>query len=287
MLNNKSIGLVILNYNDFETTIKLLKAIEYYTIIDHIVIVDNLSTDTSFKELLKYKNSKIDVLQTDVNGGYSYGNNFGAFYLIKKYNIDILFIANPDVEFSEEFIIKCSEILNKNMVQAISGKMLDHDGKISKYNYKINSYFEDLIDSTLFLRKIILNNKITYAKRENDYIYVDFLPGSLFAINAKVFKEIEGFDSNVFLYYEETILSLKLKNKGYKLAISSNISFKHIHSVSINKSIKKINQLKQLYKSRLYLYENYFKISRIKLLLLKLFMTYGIFTRKIIYKFLY
>lgn len=43
---------------------------------------------------------------SDKNGGYSYGNNYGAFYLIDKYMVDILVIANPDVEFTEAFLIR-------------------------------------------------------------------------------------------------------------------------------------------------------------------------------------
>lgn len=287
MYKNLKIGIVILNYKDSDNTKKLCRLISKYNLIDKIVIVDNLSPDDSFERLISLKSDKIDVLQSDKNGGYSYGNNYGAFYLTKKYNTDILFIANPDVEFSEKFILGCAEILTQNLVQATSGIMLYPNGDRSKWNGKINSYFEDLIDCTIFIKKLIINYSMDYAKRQNNLIYVDFLPGSLFAINANIFKKIGGFDENVFLYYEESILSLKLRKKGYKVAISSSLSFKHIHSATISKSINKINQLKQLYKSRLYLHKNYLKTTKTQLILLKIFMQYGIFMRKIIYRFLY
>ena len=41
---------VIINYNDYETTKKLLDNIKDYKVIDKIYVVDNHSTDNSYKE---------------------------------------------------------------------------------------------------------------------------------------------------------------------------------------------------------------------------------------------
>ena len=45
------IGCVVLNYNDADTTLDLLKRIEPMEIIDQIVLVDNKSTDNSLERL--------------------------------------------------------------------------------------------------------------------------------------------------------------------------------------------------------------------------------------------
>lgn len=161
------------------------------------------------------------------------------------------------------------------------------DGRKSFWNGKINNFYEDLIDCTIFIKQFFNNSKMSYAMQIGELIYVDFLPGSLFAIDGATFMKINGFDDGVFLYYEESILSIKLKRLGYNLALCKNITFKHIHSASINKSIKKINQLKLLYKSRLYLYNNYFNATKLQIILLKIFMAYGIFMRRILYKIFY
>lgn len=68
---NKKIGIVILNYNDALSTLKILKQIRNYSAIDHIVIVDNLSPDGSFQQLKSLAGDKVDVIQSDRNGGYS------------------------------------------------------------------------------------------------------------------------------------------------------------------------------------------------------------------------
>ena len=89
-------AIIILNYNDLETTKNMLNLIKDYKILDLIVIVDNKSLDNSYQELKKFENSKIKVLETDKNLGYAYGNNYGLNYLENK-NIDNVIISNPDV----------------------------------------------------------------------------------------------------------------------------------------------------------------------------------------------
>lgn len=85
--------------------------------------MDNRSPDGSFAALQRLSDEKVDVLQSDKNGGYSYGNNFGAFYLMDHYHMNILLIANPDVEFTETFLIQVVRDMEKYHVQAASGYM--------------------------------------------------------------------------------------------------------------------------------------------------------------------
>ena len=68
--------MVILNYNDSETVEEYYNLIKDYHSIDRIVIVDNKSPDGSFKKLCLLNKGNVDVIQTDKNKGYSYGNNY-------------------------------------------------------------------------------------------------------------------------------------------------------------------------------------------------------------------
>ena len=42
-MNEKTVSCVILNYNDAETTLNLVLRVKGYSLIDHIVVVDNCS----------------------------------------------------------------------------------------------------------------------------------------------------------------------------------------------------------------------------------------------------
>ena len=98
---------------------------------------------------------------------------------------------------------------------------------------------------------------------------VEVVPGSFLAIKAKVLKDIAYYDENTFLYCEESILATKLKNKGYKSGIITSFSYKHMHSVSINKTFKKVDTVKIFYDSKLYYNKKYNKIGRFKECILK------------------
>ena len=61
MKNIESTACVILNYNDADTTISLVKKIEDYKNIEHIVVVDNCSADHSLEKLEKISNEMVDT----------------------------------------------------------------------------------------------------------------------------------------------------------------------------------------------------------------------------------
>jgi GT2 family glycosyltransferase len=80
-----SIAAVILNFNSYQDTIRLVGELQGQTIVENltIVVVDNLSKNNSYEELvpLEQKYPNVIVLQTGKNLGYAQGNNFGLRYL--------------------------------------------------------------------------------------------------------------------------------------------------------------------------------------------------------------
>lgn len=110
------IGCVVLNYNDADTTLDLLKRIEPMEIIDQIVLVDNKSTDNSLERLKEQESNKVHVVCAKKNGGYGSGNNVGIGYLRKNYSCDYIIIANPDVIFNESVIKKMVNEFDENTV---------------------------------------------------------------------------------------------------------------------------------------------------------------------------
>ena len=96
---------VILNYNDAETTEKLVKQIADYNVLHQIIVVDNASTDDSLERLKKLEADqpgRLHVLSADHNGGYGSGNNLGVRYAAGQGGATHVLIANPDVVFSEQ-----------------------------------------------------------------------------------------------------------------------------------------------------------------------------------------
>lgn len=226
--------IIILNYNDSERVTKLVHQISEYSSVNQILIVDNCSTDDSFNMLLPLKSDKVDVIQTKANGGYAVGNNFGTEYAVKKWKVETLFFANPDVSFEEETIIAVEKTLFTSREYAVATALV-------KYGYNVwdlPAYWGTvrmlfLLAFTMHKRQI--KKRLLEKKGIHD---VGVVEGSFFAIKASVFKEIGGFDERTFLYMEESILSYKLHQRGYKEVVNADVFYLHEHSKSISKEYK-------------------------------------------------
>lgn len=276
-------GIIILNYNDVSTTLGLVSKIGKYKSLNYIVVVDNCSTDDSYTKLCTLKSEKTHVIKSDKNGGYSYGNNCGIKYLISSFKVDIIFIANPDVEFDEIVVLELVNLFEKTDYAMLSGIMLDSNGiiKIGPL-WKIPSYFDDVINCFLVLSYIKQKRSLILSDYLKDNIIdVDLLPGSFFAIRSSIIESIGYFDEGTFLYCEERILARKLKDEGYKTGLVTNVEYFHLHGSSIEKTYKSIQTRKMLFESKLYYQVKYNKIHWFKQLILKICMKVSVIEYKI------
>ena len=121
-----NLGIVILNYNDAGTVLKLHEKIKDYRVIRHIIIVDNFSTDNSYDVLRSLEKGKTVVLRSNKNGGYAYGNNIGVKWLINNTDTDIICIANPDIVVDETVFKRLLNGFIETDFAALSGSA---DGK--------------------------------------------------------------------------------------------------------------------------------------------------------------
>lgn len=255
--------LLILNFNDSFTTIQLIDTIASYKSIDHVLVVDNNSTDDSIAVLQKKCKGKVELIKTDKNGGYGYGNNYGVLYLKRKYNSKFVVIANPDVIFSEESVIRMETFLNSNPSYALIAPVM-HD---KTNNRTLNFGWNIPKKSTYIIEMGLLGSKIASRKRPKfDFtkttIDLDAVAGSLLMVNTDSFVEAGCYDENVFLYCEETILGFRFKKSGFYSAVLSNISYIHNHSVSISKTFKSIfKRRKLMIKSKLYVLKQYYRAN--------------------------
>ena len=271
------LAVIVVNFNDEKDTIKYVKKIEEYDVINKIVVVDNKSTNPNcFDNLKSLCSRKVDVISSDKNGGYSYGNNYGIKYLEKSGLIfDYYIISNPDIEILEEAIIESIDFLEKNKdVGVVAPKMLNIEGKrIRRCSWKKRTFIRDLVYSSRFLElifyKVLKKGEYSDIEFEQNSLQVDCISGALFIISKNVYSQIGGFDENVFLFYEEDILSEQLKEKGYLIYSLNNISFKHFESQTIGKSFSYYRKLKELYYSKMYYQKTYNKINIFQVLIFK------------------
>lgn len=274
---------IILNYNDASSVLKLYDQIKDYVVLDHIIIVDNASTDDSYKQLKILSNKKTTVLLSDKNGGYGYGNNIGLRYS-QKLGATHALIANPDVSFEEKTILNCLNVLREYcQAVAIAPKIK----QTKEYAFKVVPAFKDIFSASLLSNKIFKPRLYSQKYFKNKQIVeVDALIGSLVLFDLNKFAECGFYDENVFLYNEEIIIAQKFKQKGYKSLLNLKDNYEHFHSVSIKKEIKSIIKIKRIgLESHYYYLKHYANASFITLIMFKFLIPF-IYIQAIIYSYI-
>ena len=263
--------MVIVNHNDYETTKRLLDNVKDYKVLKEIVVVDNKSTDNSLEELRKLKNKKITIIDSGENKGYSYALNVGCKYLIDKYKSLNIVISNSDIIIESELDIKDlnSYISTKNV---IVGPTIIQGNDLNR-GFKIPSPWQDIKQNIVFFGKRVLAKELSYPDNyyHKDISKVDTVSGCFFMISSKHLEDMGYFDENVFLYYEENIMGIKTKKLGKNIIVCNNVDVIHDHSVSIDKSLKRIKKYDILKTSQEYFEEKYNGASKIELFFLKVF----------------
>ena len=140
-------GFVILNYNDYQSTSKLLDKIDMNVRDAIFCVVDNCSTDNSYELLKKYEMHNCHIIKNEENRGYAAGNNVGCRYLINDFSVEIIFILNPDVEFEWQMVDRIVDVFVQHPeYQVLTPVMTNSDGETSVCPYiRIPTFLQDVL----------------------------------------------------------------------------------------------------------------------------------------------
>lgn len=260
--------MVIINYNDYKTTMNLIDNIKDYKCLNDIIVVDNNSTDNSYKYLKKISHNNIDIIRNTKSRNFSSGLNLGAKYVIKKFGKCNIIFSNSDIIIkSEEDLIKLSSDIKDDI--GIVGPIIEQCGEFNR-GWHLSNVWTEILYNIAFIHKYFKKKYLYYndSHYKGDLSYVDVVSGCFFLISSNVLEEINYFDENTFLYYEENILAKRVKMTNYKTVIDNRISIIHNHSVSVDKSFKKVGKYKILKESQKYYVKEYLGASKFQLMLL-------------------
>ena len=262
--------MIIVNYNDYETTIKLLNNVKDYKCIDKIIVVDNNSRDNSLIKLESLNIKKLEVLESGENKGYSFALNIGSKRAIDLYKECNLIISNSDIVIDSEYDLK--ELIDTlSDTRVIVAPNIIEDNSLSR-GWKIPTPMDDVKQNIIgyglkYFDKKLRYDDLYYSKKLSK---VDTVSGCFFLIKSKHLEDINFFDENVFLYYEENIFGIKTKRLNKSIIINNDIDVVHDHAKTIDKNIKRINKYKILKKSQLYFEKNYNNANKFELFLLRI-----------------
>lgn len=286
----QKLGIVILNYNDYLLTKDMVNALlcDNYLCKAKIVIVDNVSTNDSFEKLKDEFANKVDVIKSEFNGGYAYGNNFGIKFLLREYsNIEFIAVCNPDTIIFSDSVESMLRVLNgKENVKLVGCKAVDTSNNVARYCWKMPTAWYEILSSEVIINKLFLGRKLEYSSDELsvDMTFVDIVLGAFFIAKADDLKQIGYLDEDTFLYCEEQILSKKIKQKNGDIVVLNHCVYVHDHkSTSFRKQVESY-RLHQ--KSKKVFLEKYTEFTCFKRVMFGLLTLVGTIERKIMSIFL-
>lgn len=261
------ISVIITNYNTSDLLINCLRSLYQYNknSIFEVIVVDNNSSDDSVIKVKKYF-PNVKLINLDQNLGFSRANNIGAKYAAGEH---LLFI-NSDTQFIENSLNEINSLIQKDKSIGIIGpKILNTD-----FTYQISSGKYPGILVELFDKiKYALAKKNRHFRAILEYINrnpreVDWVTGACMIIPKSIFEQIEGFDENIFMYFEDKDLCHRIKNRGYRIVYYPHTKILH-HLAGSTKSKSK-KEVEYIYrKSQLYYYQKY--CNKIQYMLVKIY----------------
>lgn len=264
--------IIILNYNNWKVTLKCVESIMSNCMLEYnIYIINNGSTNDSYDILLKkYKyNSKIKIINNEVNLGYAAGNNVGIRKAINE-GIEYCIITNNDVIFKKHTIEDLYNFIKiKDDAIIVGPKILDRDGNIQHSSRLSRIRRIDAYEIGRLLKQKNLDEKCEQHPR-----IVYSVSGNCFIIDTNKFNQIRAFDEETFLYNEENILGEQINQSPYHVYFLPHVEIVHEHGASTGKT--NLFVCTEYIKSFLYYWKKYRKASKVSL-----FLIYHIYVTKI------
>ncbi|ASW74540.1 glycosyl transferase family 2 [Chryseobacterium piperi] len=212
---NIQLSIVIVNYNVTRLLRSCLLSIQHYIGDIHyeVIVIDNASTDTSWKELIT-EFPDFHFIASEQNEGFSKANNKA----IETAKGDYLLILNPDTELEGSYIKEILEFANDQPKFGCLGVRM-HDAK-GNFLPESKRSVPDMFNSfeKLFVNFKNNNSKSYYRNDigEYDIDEVEVITGAFFLVKKDIYKKAGGLDEAYFMYGEDIDLCYTLLNQGLK-----------------------------------------------------------------------
>lgn len=241
------IAAIIINYNSSKLTKECIDSIIEKTdaaVNYQIIVVDNCSAKDDYLLLKQFCDShtfsNLQLIRSKINTGFGAGNMIGYQFSNAKY---VAFVNNDTLFLNDCLSLLKTAIEKDNSIAIVGGQSYKETGERMVAFDHYASIAKELFGRD-FLEKI---NPKKYPNRKLEYtnpLKVNYVQGSFMLVKSEDFNSIGGFDTNIFLYYEETDISLRLQKLGKCSYLIPDAKYIHYHGASTPQSIAIKTELK-------------------------------------------
>lgn len=209
IFDSVTVSIVIPCYNNFEITMKCLRAVLKNTrnVSYEVIIADDKSTDKT-SEIADYV-SNIKYIRNSEENGFVNNCNSGASIAIGKY----IYFLNNDTQVQPDYLEPLVRTIENDSDIGIVGSMLIFpDGKLQEAGAMV---FQDVRGANIGRNSINIEDVSFNYVRDTDYI-----SGAALMIKSDLFRELNGFDKVYSpAYCEDSDLCLRVWYKKNKRVV--------------------------------------------------------------------
>lgn len=227
-------SVIIVNFNTYSDLKKCLSSLLNLNIKlkYEIIVIDNNSNERSI-ENIKTDFPRVNILFSKDNKGFGSACNKGAEVADSKYFV----FVNPDTIFFEDPFSPIFEYMEMNKNTGVCSGILENEKKALVYTFNDFPGFLWEIMGALGIgehRKILkLLKNPEILNRSRIPMNVGWLIGAFLFFRADLFKNINGFDEDYFLYYEDVDIQKRVKSLNLKIEVLPNIRICHNERSSV------------------------------------------------------
>lgn len=233
-----NVSIIIVNYNTVHLVTDAIRSVVEQTagVSYEVIVVDNNSKDDA-ATVIHSQFPNVNVLALDENLGFGKANNAGAGVAIGR---NLLFL-NPDTILRNNAVKILSDYLDSHTdVGACGGNLFNADGEPA---HSFKRVFPSVISETDAALKGI-PFKIRYGNN-TDFnhtgkpLEVAYVCGADLMVKRELFESCGGFDKDIFMYYEDSLLCHTISKNKKKIVSLPEAEITHLEGKSFNLNEKR------------------------------------------------
>ncbi|XHX79356.1 MAG: glycosyltransferase family 2 protein [Stenomitos frigidus ULC029] len=226
-------SIILVNYNGAEVVLDCLRSLlQFLHPVPHeVIVVDNASTDGS-ATLISENFPTVQLLKQVENRGFGAGNNVGA----KQAKGEFLFFLNTDTLLTSNVLPPLVRLMKERPEVGIIGtKLLNVDGSLQLSIASEISIAGEYKTLKQLKQASTAKHRETIERKFAQVQTVDIVIGAAFFMRKSLFEALGGFDETFFMYFEESDLCQRSRDRGWQVLYTPDVAIIHLGGYSVGK----------------------------------------------------
>jgi len=214
------LSIIVVNWNSARFAAECVASIAAETggLEYEVIIVDNGSTDNSCQVLGQLRG--VRLIRNQQNLGFARANNLG----FESAQGRILLFLNPDTELRGPAVHLMYAALDAAREVGVLGcRLLNSDLSIQTSCVQARpTLLNQALDSEWLRRRFpssrLWGTQPLFEESKGTPVEVDMVSGACLMVRRKAFEQVGRFDTDYFMYGEDTDLCYRVKKAGWKIA---------------------------------------------------------------------